>query len=235
MSVSTVAPVEARLDQRLGDYWLERVRQHTIDSYVGVELLKFPEDLRAYDHVLWDTGANVVVEIGTKSGGSALWFRDRLTALARYRPNLPAPLVVSLDLDNGSARDNIARVDPAYEATIRLLDGDVRDDAAIAVVEREIPRGSRCLVVEDSAHVYDTTLAALRNFSHLVASDCCFVVEDGCVDIEEMRLDENWPRGVIQAIDDWLATEMGSRFARRRDLERYLLTCHPRGFLQATS
>jgi len=44
------------------------------------------------------------------------------------------------------------------------------------------------------------------------------VVEDGCVDIKAMRLEPDWPRGVLPAIADWLETTEGRCFSVRRDL-----------------
>ena len=49
---------------------------------------------------------------------------------------------------------------------------------------------------------------------------------------DEMRLEDAWPRGVLPALERWLGTEEGSAFTVRRDLERYGMSCHPRGFLQ---
>jgi hypothetical protein len=37
---------------------------------------------------------------------------------------------------------------------------------------------------------------------------------------------------VLPALSDWLATEQGSAFTIRDDLELYGLSCHPSGFLQ---
>jgi cephalosporin hydroxylase len=86
-------------------------------------------------------------------------------------------------------------------------------------------------VIEDSAHVYATTRATLDAFSALVPVGGFMVVEDGCVDIDELRIRNDWPRGVLP-LDDWLATEAGQAFVTRRDLELYGVSCHPRGFLQ---
>jgi hypothetical protein len=58
------------------------------------------------------------------------------------------------------------------------------------------------------------------------------VVEDTCVDIEEMRVFDYWPRGPLRAVDGWLASPLGHGFVRRDDLELYGLTCHPGGLLQ---
>lgn len=44
--------VRASLDETLGEYWLKRAAQHTHDSYDGIGLSKFPEDLRVYEHLL---------------------------------------------------------------------------------------------------------------------------------------------------------------------------------------
>ena len=47
----------------------------------GLPLVKFAEDLRTYERLLWSARVDVVIEIGTFVGGSALWFRDRLRAM----------------------------------------------------------------------------------------------------------------------------------------------------------
>jgi cephalosporin hydroxylase len=224
-------PIEQRLAEPLGRYWLDRVRAHWSDTYMGVPISKFPEDLRMYEHLIWRSRPNVVVEFGCQYGGSALWFRDRLEALSRYAPAGP-PKIVSVDVFLGDARPRLEAADPGYAATISLVEGDVRDPAVVQRVMEEVPPGSRCLVVDDSAHTYETTTAGLEAFASLVPTGGYFVVEDGCVDIEPMRLEDHWPRGVLPAIADWLATAEGSRFRVRRDLELYALTCHPGGILE---
>jgi cephalosporin hydroxylase len=223
--------VTTSLDETVRDYWLHRVAQHTQDSYCGIPMSKFPEDLRVYEHLLWQAKPNVVIELGAQYGGSALWFRDRLRTLAAY-DSRGEVRVVSVDLDTSAARANLAAADPRFEETIGLVEGDVRDESLARRVEAALPESPVCFVVEDSAHTYETTSTALRSFSQFVPRDGFFVVEDGCVDVEEMRLEADWPRGVLPAIADWLKTEEGRRFSVRRDLELYGLSCHPGGFLQ---
>jgi cephalosporin hydroxylase/ribosome-associated translation inhibitor RaiA len=222
-------PLDLRATVR--EYWLERASRHSHDSYAGVRLAKFPEDLRVYEHLLWSCKPNAVIEIGTLCGGSALWFRDRLRTLAAYGL-IDRPLVISIDLNVDAARGDMGAVDPAYEDTIILLEGDVTDPDLPGEVEALLPGDPRCLVVEDSAHVFETTIAALRGFARFVPRRGFFVVEDGSVDYEEMRLREDWPRGVLPAVREWLKTPEGRRFKVRRDLELYGITSHPEGFLQ---
>jgi cephalosporin hydroxylase len=222
-------PVRAALGETIREYWIDRVRQHTEDLYAGVPIAKFPEDLRVYEHLIWNARPNVVIELGTQHGGSALWFRDRLRALASYH-RLPNPRVISIDVDVAAARSNLEARDPSYGQTIDLVEGDVLDPSLPALIADRLPADSRCLVVEDSLHTYETTIAALRGFARFVPPGGFFVVEDGCVDIEEMRISEDWPRGVLPALHEWLGSAEGSAFQIRRGRELYGVSCHPEGF-----
>jgi cephalosporin hydroxylase len=209
------------------DYFRARAEQHTQDFYAGVPLSKFPEDLRVYEHLLWLDAPDTVIELGTQFGGSALWFRDRLATLASYGRIANAPRVISVDLDLSLARDAMARLENATSLT--LIEGPLEDSAVVDRVAELV--GERCFVVEDSAHTFETTMAALRGYARFVPPGGFMVVEDGCVDDEQLRFD-HWPRGVRLAIDDWLRTSEGQAFVVRRDLELYGVSCHPSGFLQ---
>lgn len=224
------APFEDRLERPLSEHWFERLDRHFADSYAGIRLLKFPEDLRVYEHLLFETRPDAVIEIGVENGGSALWFRDRLATIAHYGG--PPPRVISIDIAPQRARQDLSAADPQYEREITLLEGDVCDPELPERVAELLAPGARCVVIEDSAHTYPTTLAALNGFARFVAPGGWFVVEDGCVDVDALRPDENWPRGVQTAIAEFLKTPQGRAFERRRDAEVYGLTSHPGGFLQ---
>jgi cephalosporin hydroxylase len=225
--------VSAEPSGNLGAYWLDRLRAHELDHYAGVGISKFPEDLRVYEHLLWIAGCDTVVEIGSLHGGSALWFRDRLTANAGYG-RIDRCQVVTIDVNAEHVRDSLSSADPEWERTITLVESDVRDPGLPERVSRLLAPAARVLVVEDSAHEYETTMAALIGFARFVPAAGYLVVEDGCVDVEALRSQSSWPRGVRRAIDDWLASDEGSGFRVRRDLERYGISCHIGGYLQRT-
>ncbi len=215
------------------DYWHARAEQHTQDVYAGVTMSKFPEDLRVYEHLLWLAPPRVVIEIGSQFGGSALWFRDRLATLAAYGL-VSDPLMIAVDIEVDLLRETLEATHPESLDGIELIAGDVTDPELPERVARHLGPDDRCLVIEDSAHVYETTMAALEGFSRFVQPGDFFVVEDGCVDVEEMRL-PSWPRGVLPAVHEWLGDERGSGFRQRRDLELYGITCHPEGYLQRSA
>ena len=98
------AAVERDLDEPFAEFWRRRIDQHNEDSYAGVPLAKFPEDLRVYQHLLWESRADTVIEAGTKWGGSMLWFRDQLRTFAGYGRLGREPQVIGVDLATGPAR-----------------------------------------------------------------------------------------------------------------------------------
>jgi cephalosporin hydroxylase len=225
--------IETSLSMPLGDYYLDRIRTHMDETYAGIRMRKFPEDLLSYERVLWEQSIDTVLEIGTGHGGSALWFRDRLRTFSHYRAS-GTPLVISVDWDMEAARTLLPQVDPGYSETIKLIASDIRDPALVDVVTKAIAGRTKVLVVEDAAHVYDTTLAALTNFAHLVPLNGYFVVEDGHRDYPGM-LPSDMPRadkGPLAATDEWLRSPQGQDFAIQRDWEKYLVTSNPRGWLQ---
>jgi len=203
------------LDTTLRSYLRERLKLVFEDSYKGVQMLKFPEDLRAYERFMWEMSADAVVELGVGAGGSTLWFRDRLAAATG------GGVVIAVDVNP----------DPGLPEDVIYVQADIRDSDLPDRVAALLPADARPFIVEDTAHTYETTIAALEGFSRLVPEGGYFVVEDAVVDIDDLRMLEEWPRGVRQALDDWLARN--PRFSRVP--APYIVTCHPVGFLRANA
>ncbi|MGZ3101887.1 CmcI family methyltransferase [Streptomyces sp. H62] len=158
--------VRAVPEGRLLQYWKERERQHVRDVYAGLRIKKFPEDLRMFEHLLWLSRAQVVVELGTHLGGSALWFRDRLRTLAAYGRVPEDICVVTVDTAQDRVATLLRNADPYFDKDIVLVEADVTDPGVTEAVSRHVPSGARCLVVEDTAHTYRTTYAALQLRRH---------------------------------------------------------------------
>jgi cephalosporin hydroxylase len=232
--------IERDLSEPLADYWRRRIDQHHDESWAGVPMAKLAEDLRVYQHLLWESRADTVVEAGTKWGGSLLWFRDQLRTFAGYGRLGHEPRVIGVDLATEHAATLLDRADERWREQITLVEGDVRDPETVKRVDAEVEPLGRCLVVEDAAHTGDVTRAALEGLAHLVPKGGFFVVEDTHVDVERLH-PEGPPMirqlgvrsgGVREAIADWLETAEGREFELRDDLELYGVTTNPGGYLQ---
>jgi cephalosporin hydroxylase len=169
----------------------------------------------------------VVVELGVESGGSALWFADRVRALSGPKESRGAyPAVIGVDINCTPTREAIER---ANEREVFLVEGDLNSKRVIDQV-RTMVAGRRALIVEDAAHTYDCTFNALKNYWNMTQVGCWLVVEDGMVDDDELRFADWIPRGVTSAVDQFLSTGAGAYFERHH-IAPYGLTFAPAGWL----
>jgi cephalosporin hydroxylase len=148
------------------EYVKRRQYQATHDRYKGHILSKTPEDLRVYQQVIWAIQPQVIVELGTNDGGSAMWFADQLRTMTEWTP----VEVITVD---------VVMMQTIPDPDVTFLHGttvELIDEVHQRVGDR------RTMVVEDSAHTYENTLAVLRGYADLVSSGSFFVVEDGIVD-----------------------------------------------------
>lgn len=204
------------LDATVRNYWQTRLYQSMADTYRGIPLVKLPEDLRTYEHLIEETRPEVIIELGMFCGGSALWFADRLDCLSG------GGRVITLELN---------KVSDFADPRVDVIYGDLRDHR-IAEQVLNMVAGRRCMVVEDSEHTYETTSEALSLYAPMVTKGCWLVVEDGFVD--EPDLNEGfWNGGGVQkAVNEFIASPFGSRFSKH-DLATYGITGNHNGWLFA--
>jgi cephalosporin hydroxylase len=195
------------------DAW-ERGR-HTIDlSWLGYRTLKCPFDLWTYQEILVETRPQVIVETGTRFGGSALYFASICDLLGRGN-------VVTIDV-NPDPEMPLPR-----HPRIRYLVGSSTDREIVESV-REQCRGKRVMVVLDSDHNEAHVRAELDAYADLVTIGCYLVVED--TNINGHPVMPEFGPGPGEAVKGWLAGR--DDFAVDPSRQRFMLTLNPGGFLK---
>lgn len=188
--------------------------------YRGVPFYKSPFDIGIYLQLLTRQQPQTVIEIGTKHGGSALWFADMLSAASVNRPQ-----VVSVDIEP------LATI---QDDRIRFLRGDAADLAPVLTdaLLQSLPRP--WLVIEDSSHMYADTLAVLRFFHSWLTAGDYIVVEDGVVAHLPSPVYRKYEEGPNRAVNDFLE-ETGRAYqvdASLCDFYGLNVTYNPNGFLK---
>lgn len=181
-------------------------------SWLGFRTLKSPVDLWTYQEILVETRPDLVIETGTRFGGSAYYLAAIMELLGRGR-------VVSIDINTEPGR-------PAHPRIEYLL-GSSTDPAIVARV-RSAAAGKRVMVILDADHSAAHVAAELAAYHDMVAVGCYLVVEDGNVNGHPVLPD--WGPGPMEAIDAFL--EGRDDFVVDPDRERFLLTLNPRGYLR---
>lgn len=128
-------------------------------------MLKFTQDLDRYRQVIAATKPEVIVETGTRTGVSALWFARESGAE-----------VITVDVDpDAAARARALGARDGY--TIIGLTGSSTDPAIIGAIEERVA-GRRCMVSLDSDHSGPHVGREIELYGPLVSPGCYLVVED---------------------------------------------------------
>jgi cephalosporin hydroxylase len=153
--------------------------------YRGRLFLKSPFDIVLYMQLIQRLRPRTVIEIGTKEGGSALWFADML-----HLHQLDGR-VVSVDQDETPALE---------DQRITFIRGDARHlaDCLSSKLLGSLMRP--WLVIEDSAHLYETTIEVLEFFHRLLESGDYIAVEDGIVQFFRESIYKKYENGPNRAV-----------------------------------
>ncbi len=187
------------------------IMNHT--SYFGVRTFKSPIDAWVYQEIIFETRPDVIIEIGNANGGSTLFLAHLCELLGKGR-------VIGLDLSHETVPDRVKE-----HPRISLIEGDACRN--LAGVEEMVSSDETVLVIEDSSHTYDNTLAVLHTYARLIKPGGYFIVEDS---INHHGLTGGQKPGPYEAIDDFLRDNQDFEIDRAR--EHFFITWNPKGYLR---
>jgi cephalosporin hydroxylase len=181
--------------------------------YFGVKTLKNPLDFWVYQELIFKHQPDVIVEIGNNWGGSTL-------ALAHTLDNIQKGRVIGIDINHSKITQIVSQ-----HPRITLIENNAID--AFQHVKSLIEPHESVLLIEDSAHTYDNTLAVLELYSTFIKTGDYIIVEDS---ICHHGLDVGPSPGPYEAIETFV--ENNHNFTIDRSKESFLLTWNPKGFLK---
>ncbi len=140
------------------------VKGHHLMTYRGVPCIKCPFDYVIYQMILDEVRPDLIIEIGTNCGGSALYLADMLENIGRGE-------IHTIDID-----------DRAYELAKKNKRIKFFHEGWEGYDLENAKGFEKILVIEDGSHEFESCLGAMRKFGHLVSDGSYMIVEDGIVD-----------------------------------------------------
>ncbi|MBY5950854.1 cephalosporin hydroxylase family protein [Algoriphagus marincola] len=132
-------------------------------TYRGVPCVKCPFDYVLYQMIIEEVKPDLIIEIGTNKGGSALYLADLLEVRGKGQ-------IHTIDITDESFE--IVKSHPR----INLFHNGWKD------YDLNLAAGfSKILVIEDSSHSYRNTFDAINKFAPLVSKNSYLIVEDGII------------------------------------------------------
>lgn len=181
--------------------------------FLGVPIWKNPLDLWIYQEILFDVKPDLIVETGTKFGGSAYYLSMLCDWLNRGE-------VVSIDIEERSGRPEHPR--------LTYISGSSTSAEVVNQIEQRAARAESVLVILDSDHRKSHVMDELRSYSKMVTPGSYIIVEDS--NINGHPVDAIFGLGPMEAVDSFLLET--SEFSIDASQEKLLFTFNPKGFLR---
>lgn len=132
--------------------------------YKDIPIIKCPFDYIIYQMILWEVKPDLIIEIGTNRGGSALYFADLLDLIGHGE-------IHTIDIE-----DMVHEEVKKHRRITFFTEGFQKYDLNNTKGYKKI------IVIEDGSHTYEDVIATLQKFNHAVSKDSYFIVEDGILD-----------------------------------------------------
>lgn len=182
-------------------------------SWLGYQTGKVPSDLWIYQEMITTLRPDVIVELGTHCGGSALYLASMCQLVGTGR-------VITVDLYPKPNR-------PLHHL-IEYVNGSSTDKHVVAEVKSKINNAQNVLVILDSNHQVEHVLTEMESYCDLVPVGGYLIVEDTFLNGHPSHL-EHGP-GPTEAIE--LFFQKNDSFIIDKAKERFLFTLNRNGFLK---
>ena len=181
-------------------------------TWFGIPFIKFPHDLIFYQKIIFETKPDLIIETGTKHGGTTLFLAHMLDLIGNGR-------IITIEL-------NPERRLKFYHPRITQLIGSSTNNGIL----NQINTKGKVMVILDSDHSKEHLLKELKIYSLKVSPGCYLIVEDTNIGIYDKKFwdwrdkrKQNSPLAALKEFDM-------DGFKPDDQIEEFYLTMHHNGY-----
>jgi cephalosporin hydroxylase len=215
--------------------WREIEIQHNYAlsfQWFGRKICQTPEDIVAFQELVWSVKPDLIIETGIAEGGSLLLSASLLALL-----NTDNPIhreVIGVDISTGP-RTKLALFTHPLSKYITTITGDSLNVYIIDRIKQIVSKHKNILVCLDSDHSHNHVLAELEAYTPFVSKGSYCIVYDTCVEDlpDKFFVTTNCRKGNSPrtAVNEFLKTH--PEFKIDTDFENHLVfTCAKGGWLK---
>lgn len=212
-------------------------------SWLGRPIIQYPQDIVAFQEVVWAVKPDLLIETGIAHGGSLI-LSASLLALIDYcevanaglaiDPAKPKRKVLGIDIDIRA--DNRAAIDAhPMRSRIDMIEGSSIAPEVADQVRARAKGKERVLVALDSNHTHAHVLEELKLYAPLVTAGSYCIVFDTIIENmpDDMFPDRPWGKGDNPKTAVWEYLKTHPEFEIDRSIpDKLLITVAPDGFLK---
>ncbi|WP_072061633.1 cephalosporin hydroxylase family protein [Synechococcus sp. GFB01] len=206
-------------------------------TWLGRPIIQYPQDVVAFQEIVFDVKPDVILETGIAHGGSLVLSASLLCLLDIMEgldPRQSHRKVVGVDIEIRPHNRKALNEHP-LRFKLELIQGSSIDSEIIKQVRCHAGGAERVLVCLDSNHTHDHVLAELDAYADLVSiGSYCIVYDTVIEDLSEGSFpDRPWDVGnnPKTAVHQWLKNH--SEFEINKNIDnKLLISVAPHGFLK---
>ena len=237
---------EDRDIQGLSRIWSRVTNQHGYTynfSWLGRPIIQYPQDMNAWQELIWQIRPDLIIETGIANGGSLIFSASMLALIDMCEaieqkkpldPSISRRKVLALDIDIRAHNRAAIEAHP-MGSRIQMIQGSSTAPEVITQVHAIASKFSRIMICLDSDHTHDHVLAELNAYAELtsVGSYCCVfdtLIEDMP---KEMFKDRSWGPGNSPKTAVWEYVKNHPEFEIDKSIQhKLLITVAPDGWLK---
>jgi len=237
---------EDRDIQGLSRIWSRVTNQHGYSynfSWLGRPIIQYPQDMNAWQELIWQIRPDLIIETGIAHGGSLIFSASMLALIDMceaieqkkpFDPSISRRKVLALDIDIRAHNRTAIEAHP-MGSRIQMIQGSSIAPEVITQVHAIASKFSRIMICLDSDHTHDHVLAELNAYAELtsVGSYCCVfdtLIEDMP---KEMFKDRSWGPGNSPKTAVWEYVKTHPEFEIDKSIQhKLLITVAPDGWLK---
>jgi len=232
--------------QGLSRIWSRVTNQHRYTynfTWLGRPIIQYPQDMNAWQELIWQVKPDLIIETGIAHGGSLIFSASMLALLdmceaietgATLDPKQSKRRVLGIDIDIRAHNREAIEAHP-MASRIQMIQGSSIAPEIIEQV-RQVAQGyQRILVCLDSNHTHDHVLAELEAYAPLTSVDSYCVVMDTLVEDmpKAMFPDRPWGPGDNPKTAVWEYLKTHPEFEIDKSIQhKLLITVAPDGYLR---
>ena len=220
------------------DLLFEKDALFSAGSWLGVQFQSSPTDAIVFQQLLWRIKPDLIIDLGTNVGGSALFFASIMSLYT------DTGAIVTVDAkpftENWLNKDRVLCKDctnpadnPLWKKYVHFIQGLTIDAQTIEKVKRYVSNATTVFISHDASHIGHIVYQDLINFAPFVSINSYLVVQD-------TKLDRifNSNTGPLDAVRKFLKYQNNTKnpvdytFKVDRSVEIYYYSQHAYGWLK---
>ncbi|WEK03786.1 MAG: cephalosporin hydroxylase family protein [Candidatus Devosia phytovorans] len=235
---------ETKLRDLSRQWTQESVAQQYVYNFdwLGRPIIQYPQDMVAFQEIVWKTKPDLIIETGIAHGGSLvlsasllamLDYADAATQGTVLDPAKPKRKVLGIDIDIRE-HNRKAILEHPFAARIDMIQGSSIDPKTVAQVHDYARGANSVLVCLDSNHTEEHVLEELQAYAPLTSvGSYCIVFDTFVEDLAAGSFPNRpWEVGNNPKTAVWKYLETNKEFTIDKTIhDKLLTTAAPDGFL----